>query len=190
MTLALENDWGDQPLDLGGLVLGLLTLLDDQGALDNVLPDIVLLGQVEKLPDLGSALGTETSWDSAIGQAGDLSLTFLDDGHGENGQVSVNDASADGFTLALTGTALAVAGVALAEKKADTAGSENSLLHGESLLVVASGDAEDVALPFVTQGGGINLHAHTLLVEGTDLELLKSFKLEKVKLLVHIYVLL
>ena len=173
MTLALENDWGDQPLDLGGLVLGLLTLLDDQGALDNVLPDIVLLGQVEKLPDLGSALGTETSWDGAVGQAGDLSLAFLDDGHGENGQVSVNDASADGFTLALTGTALAVAGVALAEKKADTAGSENSLLHGESLLVVASGDAEDVALPFVAQGGGINLHAHTLLVEGTDLELLK-----------------
>ena len=62
----------------------------------------------------------------------------------------------------------------LAKKKADTAGGENSLLHGESLLVVASSDAENVALPFVAQGGGVNLHAHALLVEGTDLEKRKN----------------
>ena len=157
-------------------MLGLLTLLDDQGALDNVLPDIILLGQVEQLPDLGSTLGTETSWNSAVGQARDLGFAFLDDGHGENGQVSVDDASADGFTLAFSGAALAVARVALAEKKADTSGSENSLLHGESLLVIASGDAKDVALPFVAQGGSVNLHAHALLVEGADLKLHSRFK--------------
>jgi len=52
MTLALENDRGDEALDLGGLVLGLLALLDGQGALDDILADVVLLAQVEELPDL------------------------------------------------------------------------------------------------------------------------------------------
>jgi len=52
VTLALKNDRGDQALDLGGLVLGLLALLDRQGALDDVLANVVLLAQVKQLPDL------------------------------------------------------------------------------------------------------------------------------------------
>jgi hypothetical protein len=60
--------------------------------------------------------------------------------------------------------------VTLAEKETDAAGGENSLLHGEALLVVASGDAENVTLPLLAEGKGVNLHTHTLLVEGTNLE--------------------
>ena len=170
MTLTLENDGSDQALDLGSLVLGLLAFLDDQWALDDVLANIVVLGQVEELPDLGGTLGSETTGNGAVGKAGNLGVTLLDDGQRQDGQVSVDDAAADGLALAFTGTALTVAGVTLAEKETDAAGGENSLLHGEALLVVASGDAENVTLPLLAEGKGVNLHTHTLLVEGTNLE--------------------
>ena len=170
VTLALQNDRGDEALDLGGLVLLLLALLDRQGSLDDVLADIVLLAQVEELLDLGSPLGTETAGDGVVGEAGNLALALLDDGHRQNGKVAVDDAAADGLSLALTGAALAVARVALAEQESDTTVGEDTLLHGEALLVVASGDPEDVALPFVAEGGSVDLHAHTLLIEGTNLK--------------------
>ena len=170
VTLALQNDRGDEALDLGGLVLLLLALLDRQGSLDDVLADIVLLAQVEELLDLGSPLGTETAGDGVVGEAGNLALALLDDGHRQNGKVAVDDAAADGLSLALTGAALAVARVALAEQESDTTVGEDTLLHGEALLVVASGDPEDVALPLVAEGGSVDLHAHTLLIEGTNLK--------------------
>ena len=137
---------------------------------------LILYFKIILSPDLGSSLGTKTARNSAVGQAGDLSLSFLDDGHGEDGQVSVDDATADGLALLLSGTALTVAGVSLAEQKTNAASSEDSLLHGESLLVVASGDAEDVALPFVTKGSSIDLHAHALFVERTNLERIERMK--------------
>merc|ERR1712019_272283 len=53
VSLALQHHGGDQALDLGGSELLLLALLQGQGALDHVLAHVVLLGQVEELPDLG-----------------------------------------------------------------------------------------------------------------------------------------
>ena len=50
MTLALKHDWRDETLNLGRLVLRLLAFLDDKGSLDDVLTDVVILGQVEQLP--------------------------------------------------------------------------------------------------------------------------------------------
>lgn len=44
-------------------------------------------------------------------------------------------------------------------------GKENTLLHGETLLVVTTGDPEDVSLPFVSDGVGGNLLGHPLLDE-------------------------
>ena len=41
--------------------------------------------------------------DGVVGQAGDLGLSLLDDGHGEDSQVSVDDASTHRLTLALSG---------------------------------------------------------------------------------------
>jgi hypothetical protein len=50
VTLALEHDRSDEALNLGSFVLRLLSFLDNKGSLDDVLTDIVFLGQVEKLP--------------------------------------------------------------------------------------------------------------------------------------------
>lgn len=121
---------------------------------------IVILGEVEELADLGGALGAETLGLDDVGQAGDVGLALLDDAEGQDGQVHADDAAADGLSLALAGSSGAVAGVAVGEEEADTAGVEDTLLHGETLLVVSSGDAEDVALELVADGVTGNLSAH------------------------------
>lgn len=44
----------------------------------------------------------------------------------------------------------------------------DSLLHGETLLVVTTGNLEHVALELVTEEVSLNLLAHSLLVEASD----------------------
>ena len=56
-----------------------------------------------------------------------------------------------------------------AEEKTNTSLGQNTLFHGETLLVVSTGDTENVTSPFVTESGGIDLLAHTLLVKRTNL---------------------
>lgn len=45
---------------------------------------------------------------------------------------------------------------------------EDTLLHGETLLVIASRDAEDVSLPFFTKGICFYFMAHAPLKESTQ----------------------
>ena len=63
-----------------------------------------------------------------------------------------------------------IEGLTVSEEDAGSIVGEDSLLHLEALLVVASSDSKDVALPLITEGRGIHLHAHALLIEGTNLE--------------------
>ena len=49
--------------------LRFLALLCWKGPLDHVLAHVVVLGQVEKLADLGGTLGSQTTRDSGIGEA-------------------------------------------------------------------------------------------------------------------------
>lgn len=150
-----------------GVRLGVLLLRALDLPSHNVLPDIVLLRQVEELPDLGRPLGTETLGKDVLSQPGDLVLALLDDDEREDGDIGTDDAAADGFALALTGAAGTVARVAVAEEEADTVGEEDTLLHGETLLVVSTGDAEDVALPLVTESLGGDFLCDLLVVENT-----------------------
>lgn len=62
LSLALDSVGSDESLDLGGNLLGLLTLLLD-GSVDDVLGDGVGLVQTEELSDVVGSLGTESSGD-------------------------------------------------------------------------------------------------------------------------------
>lgn len=53
---------------------------------------------------------------------------------------------------------------------------QDTLLHGETLLVVTPGDAHHVALPFVSQCVGLDLRAHALLVEDSELVLVRNLE--------------
>lgn len=73
-------------------------------------------------------------------------ITFLDDDQVENAEVGINDATTHRFALALASPAGTVTGVALAEQQAHTTVGQHTLLHGETLLVVASADAHHITL--------------------------------------------
>jgi hypothetical protein len=141
VTLPLQHDGCHKALNLGSLELGLLAILDGKGPLDDVLANVVVLGQVKQLADLGGSLGPESAGNGAVGKAGDLVVALLDDDHREDREVAIDDATTHRLTLALSGTTLTVARVALGKKEPHTALGQHTLLHGKTLLVVSSSDA-------------------------------------------------
>jgi hypothetical protein len=167
-SLALKSDGGDKTLDLGGLGVGLLLgVLGLNLTTNDELTDIISLVQVEELADVVGTLGSETLGDSSIGQSRDVLFTLLDNHKGEDGQVRVDNASTDGLSLALTSATSTVGGVTLAQEETDTVGKKDTLLHGETLLVVTARDAENVTLELVTDGITGDFSGHTLVHEDT-----------------------
>merc|ERR1712000_517988 len=117
VTLVLEALGSDQALDLGSLGVGGLALaLGLDLTADDVLADIVILGEAEEPADLGRTLGAEALGVHDVGEAGNVLVALLDDGQGQDGHVHADDAAVDGLALALTGAAGAVARVALGER--------------------------------------------------------------------------
>lgn len=110
-----------------------------------------------------------------VGEAGNLVLALLDNGESKDGKVHADNAATDGLSLALTSATRAVARVAVGEEKPDTSWVHNTLLHGETLLVVASGDLEDVSLPLITDAVTGDLLAHTALHEDAETALIFDF---------------
>lgn len=106
-----------------------------------------------------------------VGQAGDIGVALLDDGEGEDRQVHGDDAAADRLALALTRAAGAVARVAVGEQEPDTGRVHDTLLHGEALLVVSTGDAEDVALELIADGVTGDFLTHAAVHEDAELAL-------------------
>lgn len=75
-----------------------------------------------------------------------LSLTLSDDNQAKNAKVGVHDAPTDRFAFTLASTARAVAGVSLAEEETHTTVGQHTLFHREALFVIASTDADNIAL--------------------------------------------
>jgi hypothetical protein len=122
---------------------------------------IIILGEAEELADLGSTLGAEALGVHDIGEAWDLALALLDDAQGQHGQIHGDDAATDRLALALAGTAGAVARVAIGEEQAHTSWVHHALLHGETLFVVSSSDAENIALELIADTVAWDLGAHS-----------------------------
>jgi len=170
MTATLETFWRNQPLDLGAMGNrsgkgggqprnehvrleirpGILLLRALNLSSHNILPDVILLRQVEELSDLGRPLGTKALGEGDVGQPGNIIITLFDDDNGQNGNIGADDASTDGFALALTIPSSTVTGMAVGKEKTDTVWDKYTLLHWETLFVVTTSDTENVALPFVT----------------------------------------
>lgn len=132
---------------------------------------IIFLAEAEEAADLGGALGAEALGSDRVGEAGDVGVALLDDAEGEDGQVHGDDAAADGLALALASAAGAVARVAVSEQQAHTGGVHDTLLHRETLLVVSTGDAEDVALELVADGVAGDFLTHAAVHEDAQLAL-------------------
>merc|ERR1719370_1402404 len=173
VPLPLEHHGGDKALHLGCCKLLLLSILKGKGPLNDILANVVLLGQVEKLPDLTSTLGSQPARDGVVSQSGNLSLSLLDYGHGKDREVAVDDAPADRLPLSLSILAGTVASGSLLQQQPRPAVGQDTLLHGEALLVVASSDAENISLELITdldellatrgRVRQVDLHPHSLV---------------------------
>lgn len=73
-------------------------------------------------------------------------LTFFHDDQVQNTQVGINNATTNRFAFPLSSSSGSIAGVALAEQKADTSMCQDTLLHGEALFVIATADPDNIAL--------------------------------------------
>lgn len=65
---------------------------------------------------------------------------------------------------------------AITLKRAILTVGQDTLFHWETLFVVSTSDAENVSLPFVTEMIGLNLSAHSLLVEHTEFQVIDDFE--------------
>ena len=79
--------------------------------------------------------------------------------------VGRDDASTDRLPLALSLPAGTVAGGSLLEEEADTFAGHDTLLHGETLLVISSRDLEDVSLELIAKHVTLYFLVHALVVE-------------------------
>jgi len=114
MTLVLKTLRGNETLDLWGLGIWLLSFtLWLNLTTDNELANIIILGETEELSDLCSALWTQTLGVNDVGDTGDIILSLLDDGEGQDGKIHSDDAATDGLALSLSGTTRAIAGVTI-----------------------------------------------------------------------------
>lgn len=172
-SLSLQSLRGDQSLDLWSLGVSLTVLLN--GSSHNEVSDIILLGQTEELSDVVGSLWTQSLWGGDIGQTLNVVVTLLDNSQSKNRQVLVDDTTSDGLSLSLTRSSWSVTGVALRQQQSDSGWVQHTLLHWETLLVVTTGDLEDVTLELVSDRVTLDLLAHTLVVEDTQLVLVLDF---------------
>ena len=179
VTLALNALGCNETLDLGSLRVGLGTLLLRlHRAADHVLAHVIILREIEELANVVSTLGTEALGDGALGirQTGNLLLTLLDDNAVQGLNIRADNTATDTLPAALTVAAHTIARVTLAEKQAHTRGQEDTLLHGETLLIVTTTNAEDVALPLVTKRVDFDILGHALVVEAAHETLIQELK--------------
>lgn len=133
---------------------------------------IVFLAETEETADLGRALWTQALGVYGVGETWNVCITLLDDRQSEDRQVHGDDASTNRLSLALSSAAWAVAAVAIGEEESDTSRVHDTLLHWETLLVVAAGDSEDVALELVADAVTWDFLTHAAVHEDTELALI------------------
>ena len=63
----------------------------------------------------------------------------------------------------------------LTQQQANSAVGQDTLLHGETLLIVPATDSGHITLPFFTHSISSNFCGHTLLVEGTKFSFIIHF---------------
>ena len=99
--LSAEALLGDQTLDLGGLVMSLITTLDFTG--NDVLAHIILLRvEAEDGGNLVLSLLEESVGDILVGAAFDLLVTLLDDLKSNDSKIRSGDATTDGTSSSVT----------------------------------------------------------------------------------------
>merc|ERR1711907_5303 len=176
-SFSLKSDWGDQSLDLWSLGSGFrVFLVGGKLSSDDKVSDIVFLFEVEQLSDFVGSFWSQWSINNGVGQTGNIVVTLSDDAGGQNSQIVVDDATSDGFSLSFTGSFASVAGSAFLHEKSNSVSDEDTLFHGETLFVFASGDPQNVSFEFVAEWVGWDFVGDSLFVEVLDFMFIVDFE--------------
>jgi len=151
-------------------------LVSFQFSSDDKVSDIVFLFEVKQLPDLVSPLWPQSSVDSSVSNTGDFIITFSDDNGRDNGQIVVNNATSNSFSLSLTGSFAGITGLAFLHEKSDSVSAEDTLFHGETLFILTSGDSKDVAFEFFAEWVSGDFVGDSLFVEMLDFVFVIDFE--------------
>merc|ERR1711997_569592 len=179
--LAAEAFLSDEALDLGGLVVSLVTALDL--ALGNILANVVLLWvESEDGSNLVLSLLEETVRQLLVGAALNFLVALLHDLQGHDSEVRAGEATADRLSSSVASSLWVEERALFLEENACSAVLHYALLHGETLLVVSSGNFENVALVVLAQILSCNFHSHSLLIEWTTARQCKKLDIERDKL--------
>jgi len=107
-SLSTKSGVSDKSLDLGSLVVSLLTSLDF--SVDNVSLNVVLLVKSKFLEDVVSSLLSSHSGSFNIRDTFEVGFSFLDNSKVDDGKIGAIDAASNGLSLALSSSSLSVAG--------------------------------------------------------------------------------
>ena len=75
-----------------------------------------------------------------------IKITFLDNHKSKNTQIGINNASSYWLAFTLTRTSWAVAGMIFVKQEPNSSCGEDTLFHGESLLVIATTNSDNISL--------------------------------------------
>jgi hypothetical protein len=134
-----------------GIWLSALLLLARNLPSNDKLPDVILLPEVKELANLRRPLGAQSLREDILRQARDPLFSLLNHHQTENRNVWADDAPPNRLALAFPCPTRAVARLSIAKEEAHTEGEEDTLFHWETLLIIATCDAEDVSLEFIPE---------------------------------------
>merc|ERR1712216_27525 len=138
-SLSSDSLLSDESLDLGRLVEGLVTLLEFSA--DDVVGEVILASESILLSDLASSLWAESSFTLLVGKAGNFTGTLLENLKGDDTKVWSTDAASNRLSLTATVSLRSIRLNSALHEDSDSTVDEDTLLHGESLFVVTSGDS-------------------------------------------------
>ena len=186
-SLSSESVLSDESLDLGGFLSGHSgvlfalegssddVLLDEgNGALESLL--VLILLNAVKFSNTSGSLGTKSSGLDLVSESGEFFITLLDDGEGEHSNIGADDAASDGSSLSFSFSLSAISFCSGFEEESDSVSREDSLLHGETVLVEAAVDSEDIALELLSKSIGFNFLAHTFLEKDSAFVVIIDFE--------------
>ena len=178
-TTGLDR-WRDEALNAWSLYARLLSLLLHLAA-NNKAADVVLTPEVEQLADFARALGAQAAGVGNVSDALDGGCTYLGDDDIEARNIRPNNAPANALLAALTwaATECTEANGATLQQQRHTAGCQDTLNHGESLLVLTTLEVEGVPSELWPEQRTIDFVAKAVVVDVglaqrvvTDVELL------------------
>jgi hypothetical protein len=175
VPLVLETLRGDETLDLGGLGVWSFVSFGLEFTANDELANIVLLAKTEETANLGSTLRTKTLGMNHISDSREFVVALLHDAKSQNGKVHANNATTNTLPLPLASATGTIARVPSSEEEPNTTRRHDTLLHRETLLVIAARDAEDVALELVADAVAGDLLSHAAVHKDAEFAFIFDF---------------